>query len=247
MKLIESLRDGGLTFAQLLTAIAAVSIVISTLSATGVPVKFGVLMAAALDQSLLVALIVVAGGCVILGMGMPTLPAYVTVAAIALPAMRSLGLEPLTAHMFVFMIAVASTITPPVAIAAYAAAAISGGRPIATGVEASRIGVMIFVIPFAFAYNPLLLTVEQAGGQFELMAYVWLLLRLVLAMYLLGSGLSRCQLGPLAAWNVVVRLVLAVAVLAPHPWLPGVASVLGVGLIGLHHWRSRQGLRLGAG
>jgi TRAP transporter 4TM/12TM fusion protein len=165
-KLIKSLAEGGATFASLLMAIAAVGIVISTLAATGVPVKFGVLLSQALGQSELMALLIVAGGCVVLGMGMPTLPAYVTVAAIALPSMKQFGLEPLTAHMFVFFIAVASAITPPVAIAAYAAAAISGGKPIGTSIEASRIGLMIFIIPFAFVYNPLILTVPPAGAVF---------------------------------------------------------------------------------
>lgn len=113
IKLVHALRNGGVTFSQLLMAIAAVGIVISTLSATGVPIKFGVLMSTIMGDSLLLALLVVAGGCILLGMGMPTLPAYVAVAAIALPSMQSLGLEPLTAHMFVFLIAVASTITPP--------------------------------------------------------------------------------------------------------------------------------------
>jgi TRAP-type C4-dicarboxylate transport system permease large subunit len=96
--LVRSLANGGITFAGLLMAIAAVGIVISSLAATGVPVKFGVLLSQALGYSMLIALLVVAGGCIVLGMGMPTLPAYVTVAAIALPSMKAFGLEPLTAH-----------------------------------------------------------------------------------------------------------------------------------------------------
>jgi TRAP transporter 4TM/12TM fusion protein len=235
IRLVKALCNGGETFAQLVTAIAAVSIVIATLSATGVPVKFGVLMVTALGHSLLVALLVVAGGCVLLGMGMPTLPAYVTVAAIALPSMRSLGLEPLNAHMFVFMIAVASTITPPVAIAAYAAAAISGGRPIGTAIAASRIGIMIFVIPFAFAYNPLLLTVPEAGGVFTWGAYLWLLAKLALAMYLLGSALIRYDKRPLGAFDVLARLVSVVFLFVPDAnWdLAGLA--LGAVVMLIHH------------
>ncbi|MEZ5535644.1 MAG: TRAP transporter fused permease subunit [Thiolinea sp.] len=238
VKLITSLRNGGETFAQLLMAIAAVGIVISTLSATGVPVKFGVLMSSVMGHSLLLALIVVAGGCILLGMGMPTLPAYVTVAAIALPSMQSLGLEPLTAHMFVFMIAVASTITPPVAIAAYAAAAISGGSPIGTGITASRIGIMIFVIPFSFAYNPLLLTVSQGGVEFALLPWLWLLAKLLLGMYLLGSALSRCDTHRLLSWEIMLRLLASVLLFVPGVGFDLAGIVLGAGLL-IWHRRSR--------
>jgi len=206
LRILYAFRAGGITFAQLLTAIAAVSIVISTLSATGVPVKFGVLMVSALEESKFVALLVVAAGCILLGMGMPTLPAYVTVAAIALPSMEALGMAPLAAHMFVFMIAVASTITPPVAIAAYAAASISGGKPIATAVSASRIGIMIFVIPFAFAYEPLLLTVSQAGADFTWPRYLMLVLQLTLSIYVLASALIRFDRVKLSWSQVVMRI-----------------------------------------
>ena len=229
--LIKAISDGGKTFAQLLTAIAAISIVISVLSATGMPVKFGVLMSSLLDQSLFIALLVVAGGCILLGMGMPTLPAYVTVAAIALPSMEQLGLAPLNAHMFVFMIAVASTITPPVAIAAYAAAVIAKSGPIATATTASRIGVMIFIIPFAFAYNPLLLTVEQAGGVFTWPAYVYLLSKLVLAMYLVATALSRWELRALPLPTVGLRLIASVLLLAPHATLDYVGFALAAALL----------------
>ena len=203
------------------------------------PVKFGVLMVSALDHSLLVALLVVAGGCILLGMGMPTLPAYVTVAAIALPSMQALGLEPLTAHMFVFMIAVASTITPPVAIAAYAAASISGGRPIGTAVQASRIGIMIFIIPFAFVYNPLILTVPQAGAAFAWGPYLLLLVKLAVAIYVMASALIRFDKRALGWPEVVARLAASVLLFAPGGHTDMVGAALTAALLGLHHWKNR--------
>ncbi|RVT50863.1 TRAP transporter permease [Rubrivivax albus] len=233
--LVKSLANGGATFAGLLMAIAAVGIVISTLAATGVPVKFGVLLSQALDHSMLIALLVVAGGCIVLGMGMPTLPAYVTVAAIALPSMKAFGLEPLTAHMFVFFIAVASAITPPVAIAAYAAAAISGGRPIGTAVEASRIGIMIFVIPFAFAYNPLILTVPAAGAVFAWGPYLWLVAKLLLGITLLGSALVRFDRRALGWPATLGRTAAAVLLFAPGHYSDLAGGVLAALLLGTHH------------
>ncbi len=216
MKLVYALKEGGATFAGLTMAIAAVGIVISTLAATGVPVKFGILMNAALSTSLFVALVVVALGCILLGMGMPTLPAYVTVAAITVPSMQALGLAPLTAHMFVFMIAVSSTITPPVAIAAYAAAAISGGKPIATAVTASRIGILIFLIPFTFAYNPLILGVKEAGAVWAWGPYLLMLVELLLAMYLAATAFTRYDRHALGWSETVLRLVAAVLLLSVH-------------------------------
>jgi len=243
-KLLYALANGGETFARLLMAIAAVSIVVSTLSATGMPVKFGVLLANALGHSLLVALLLVAGGCILLGMGMPTLPAYVTVAAIALPSMQQLGLAPLTAHMFVFFIAVASAITPPVAIASYAAAAISGGKPIATAVESSRLGLMIFIIPFAFAYKPLLLTVGDAGATFELGAWLFVLFELLLGIYLIGSVLTRYDRYALGWAGIALRLVAAVLLFVPSTTLSWVGIALAAVVLFLHHRpaASRQAL-----
>jgi len=241
-QLLKSLANGGETFAGLLMAIAAVGIVISTLSATGVPVKFGVLLTQALGHSLLVALLIVAGGCIVLGMGMPTLPAYVTVAAIALPSMKAFGLEPLAAHMFVFFIAVASAITPPVAIAAYAAAAISRGNPIGTAVEASRIGVMIFIIPFAFAYNPLILTVSDAGAEFALGPYLLLIIKLVVAIYVLGSALIRYDRSPLSWPAVFFRAAASILLFAPGHGTDVIGGVLAAVLLSMHHlkWRARK-------
>ncbi|MEM7464379.1 MAG: TRAP transporter fused permease subunit, partial [Pseudomonadota bacterium] len=155
--LISALSDGGKTVGQLAIAIAIVGIVVSTLSATGVPTKFAVLLSVASSSSLLFALLIAAFGCIILGMGMPTLPAYIAIIAVMGPTLQSFGMELLTAHMFVFFFGVAAGITPPVAITAYAAASVSGGRPIATAVEATRIGAMIFLVPFAYALDDSLL------------------------------------------------------------------------------------------
>ncbi len=239
MKLVYALKEGGATFAGLTMAIAAVGIVISTLASTGVPVKFGILMNAALSTSLFVALVVVALGCILLGMGMPTLPAYVTVAAITVPSMQALGLAPLTAHMFVFMIAVSSTITPPVAIAAYAAAAISGGKPIATAVTASRIGILIFLIPFTFAYNPLILGVKEAGAVWAWGPYLLMLVELLLAMYLAATAFTRYDRHALGWSETVLRLVAAVLLLSVHT----PSELIGFALtLALWLWHRRQHL-----
>ncbi len=235
VRLIKSLCAGGQTFSLLLMAIAAVSLVISALSVTGVPIKFGILLNSLVSDSLLLSLILAAFCCVVLGMGMPTLPAYVAVATIAIPAMQHLGLEPLTAHMFVFIIAVASTITPPVAIAAFAAASISGGKPIGTSVQASKVGIMIFIIPFTFAFNPQLLTVSQAGVEFSLLPWMWLIAKLLVGMWLVASALTGFDRRALHLVEIPLRLIAAVLLLAPGSQLDMFGIVLTLTLWGLHN------------
>jgi len=233
-RLVKCLADGGSTFAGLLMAIAAVSIVISALSATGVPVKFGVLLNSVLTDSLMISLLVAAVGCVILGMGMPTLPAYVTVATIAIPAMQMLGLDTLTAHMFVFMIAVGSAITPPVAIAAYAAATISGGAPIRTSVDASRVGIMIFLIPFMFAYNPMMLSVDQENLQFAWIPWFWLIFKLLVSIPVLSSALIGYDKAKLNILEIALRITCVVLIFVPDGYWD-LIGLLGAVLILLAH------------
>jgi len=96
---------------------------------------------------------------IVLGMGMPTVPAYVNVALLLGPLLANLGVSFFTANMFVFYFAVASAITPPVAIAAFAAASITKTEPMRTSVSAVRVGIVIFTSPFIFAWYPELLLI----------------------------------------------------------------------------------------
>lgn len=241
-RLVGALSRGGITVAQLVAAIAVVGIVVSTLSATGIPTKFAVLLSGASETSLLAALLIAALGCIVLGMGMPTLPAYIAIVAIMGPTLQRFGLEPLAVHMFVFFFGVASVITPPVAIAAYAAAAISGGKPIATAIESSRIGAMIFIIPFAFAFNPILLVVDAAGANFAILPFVAALGRLLLALYLCTSGFGGFDRARLGLLDRAARLAAAVLLLAPDPLWNVIGLGPGVGAIARHFWLARTAI-----
>lgn len=198
LKLISALSSGGNTVARLISVTAIVGVVVAVLSATGMPSKISVLLTDTANTSLLIALIFSAFGCVVLGMGMPTLPAYIAIIAVMGTTLQRLGLDLLTAHLFVFTFGVASVITPPVAIASYAAAAISGGKPIRTAIQSSRVGAMIFLIPFAFVNMPAL-TLGAGGAAAPATANVMLaLLFLAAAMYMVSSsliGFDRVRLG----------------------------------------------------
>lgn len=234
IKVATSFAKGGVTFGRLLMAIGTVSIIIAVLGATGLPLEFAKVINASAGDHLLIALLFAAISALILGMGMPTLPAYLTIVIILGPALTGLGLSQLTAHLFVFYFGVASAITPPVAMAAFAAASISGGGAIGTAVQATRIGVVIFAIPFLFAYNPTILIVSEAGGEWSFGLLCWLLLRLGALIYLLASATSRYDTRPLALWEVIARIAVGLALIHPDLIVNGPAMIAAVGLIFVH-------------
>ena len=231
----ESFARGGVTFGRLLMAIGTVSIIIAVLGATGLPLEFAKVISSNAGQNLLLALIFAAVAALVLGMGMPTLPAYLTIIIILGPSLTSLGLTDLTAHFFVFYFGVASAITPPVAMAAFAAASISGGGAIGTAVQATRIGIVIFAIPFFFAFNPQMLIVAEAGGVFAVGGFVFLLLRLALLIYMLASAASRFDRGRMPVWEAVARAAAGLLLIHPSVMVSCVAVLASLGLIALHY------------
>ncbi|MEM6824936.1 MAG: TRAP transporter fused permease subunit [Pseudomonadota bacterium] len=236
-RLIAAISEGGKTIGQLAVAIAIVGIVVSTLSATGIPTKFAVLLSSASANSLLIALLITALGCIVLGMGMPTLPAYIAIISVMGPTLQGLGAELLTAHMFVFFFGVAAGITPPVAITAYAAASVSGGRPIGTAVEATRIGAMIFLVPFAFAFDDTILLGTGQGGFFSIVTAVFFL---AAALYFSASALIGHDQVRLPPVERLARFGLAIAMLSPNLlWELGGLAV-GVSLVAWRLLGSRQ-------
>lgn len=232
--LIYALAKGGNGFATLLIAVAMVGIVVGVLSATGLPIKFAQVISASSSGSLFFSLLMAMAAALILGMGMPTLPAYLTIILIMGPAMLRLGLDPLVAHMFVFYFGVASAITPPIAVAAFAAASISQASPLRTSIEASRIGLVIFMLPFAFAYYPELLLVAEAGGSDAWQDLVSILLRLALAILLITSGLAGYDRHKLSLVEVFLRIGLALALLVIFPAVHWVAFAAGIGVLAFH-------------
>ena len=124
---------------------------------TGLGLKFTSIITTVSNGNLLIALILSAVVAIILGMGLPTVPAYIVMSSLVAPALIKMGVAPMAAHMFVLYFAVLSCITPPVAIASYAAAAIADANAIKVGFESVRLAVVAYIIPFVFVYNPVLL------------------------------------------------------------------------------------------
>jgi len=204
----------------------------------------------------MLALVTTMALAVLLGMGMPAVPAYINVALLMGPVLAGLGLSIFTAHMFIFYFAVASAITPPVAIAAFTAATITKAEPMATAFSAVRSGIVMFIIPFVFAFYPELLLIPAAvldpnslpsaaqylpgyDGERHYAALLWLLLRLALALYLLASALAGFDRRTLTALEVVLRIGLMLLILFKPSIVHIPAFAAAVVLLVSHYIRNK--------
>jgi len=189
---------------------------------------------------------------VILGMGMPAVPAYINVALLMGPMLVGLGLATFTAHMFVFYFAVASAITPPVALAAFAASSITNADPMKTGLSAVKSGIVMFTIPFVFAIYPELLLIDQAltdprtggflpgyDGTFDIALLGLLMGRLALALYLVSSAMAAYDRKALGIGQIAIRVILAVLVMFKPLEIYGPAVLASIGIIIMHALGSR--------
>ncbi len=227
MRVWRSFIKGAESGATLLIAIAAIGILVGSLDSTGLGLKLANVISELRGDSLFSALFVAMIGALVLGMGMPTLPAYLIIILVMGPAIQMLGISMLTAHMFVFYYGVASSLTPPVAIAAYAAAPIAGANPLYTALMSFRLGMAKFIIPFVFAYYPVILIIEQ----FSVLPFIWIIVRTCFSIWLFSSALAGFDTRKLTVPEIVLRLVVALAVLVISPTMHIPAIVVGIALI----------------
>lgn len=227
LRVWRSLLGGAKSGASLMIAIAAIGILVGALDSTGLGLKLAQVISSLRGDSLFSALLVAMAGALVLGMGMPTLPAYLIIILVMGPAIQELGVSMLTAHMFVFYYGVASSLTPPVAIAAYAAAPIAQANPLTTAFMAFRLGMAKFIIPFVFAFYPTILIVEE----FSLGPFLWIVARTCFCIWLFSTALSGFDRRRLTLPEIILRFAAAFAVLAISPVIHLPAIALGLALI----------------
>lgn len=160
-KFMDGLESGAINAVIVALACAAAGIVIGVIAQTGLGLTFTGIVRAAAQNMLLPALLLTMVAGIILGMGMPTTPAYIVQVALLVPALVRLGVPVEAAHMFVFYFAILSAITPPVAIAVYAAAGLSRGGIWDTSWDAVKLGLTGYIIPFMFVFGPALLMIGE--------------------------------------------------------------------------------------
>ncbi|MGF7184938.1 TRAP transporter 4TM/12TM fusion protein [Desulfitispora alkaliphila] len=153
-KIIEAFDKGVRGSIQLMAVCAAAGIIMGVIALTGIGLKFASLLLSIAGASEFLALVFAMLIAIILGMGMPTTAAYAVAASVVAPGLIRMGIDPLMAHFFVFYFACVSSITPPVALASYAAASIGGSDPMKTGFTSFRLGIAAYIVPFMFYYAP---------------------------------------------------------------------------------------------
>ena len=216
VKLYDVLAEATIRVIGVTAACAAAGLVIGGLAMTGLAAKFSSLIVFASGDSLFIALFVAAVVTILLGMGMPTPSVYILATVLVGPVLLKLGLSVLAANMFLLYFSVLSASTPPVAVAAFAAAAIARANPISIAVVATRLSVAAMIVPFSFAYSPELLLVGTPIG------VVFGVLTAVIGVFLVAlategyfnaplSALSRLMIGAGGLCFVAPSVSLAVA------------------------------------
>lgn len=162
-KFVGFINDLGKQMAEIAVPIAAIGIIIAMAIQSNIALKFAAGVIAASGGALALSLLLVIFGCIVMGMGLPTVAAYIIGAILYVPALIDLGVMPLAAHFFVMYYCVLSMVTPPVALASYAAAGLAGAGPMTTSLVAFRMSFVCFLVPFAFVADPALLAQGTIG------------------------------------------------------------------------------------
>ena len=232
---VDSGRDG----LSVLLSCAAIGIVIAAITSTGLGIKLNQEITALGDQNLLAALVLAALCSIVLGMGLPTAASYLMVIFVAGPAIMELGVSKLSTHLFVFYYAVLSAITPPVALAIFAAAAIAKENPIRLALNALRLASVGFVLPIAWVYHPEIVIGADGTGLLDALTYVPLLLVAIV-------GLSAAHVGhlfrPLTMAERLGLAACAVAVLYPGI-LINLAATAIILLVATNAFRGAQNVK----
>lgn len=201
--ILKAFELAGIMSIQIIAVCACAGIIVAVISLTGVGARFSNVLLDMAGVSQLLALFFAMCIAILLGMGMPTTAAYAVAAAVVAPGLVQLGIPVLTAHFFVFYFAVVSAITPPVALASYAAAGISGANPMETSVASFRIGIAAFIVPFMFFYNSALL---MDGTVVEIIRAT---ITATLGVFLLSAGVQGWFMGGRSVWYIRLGLILA--------------------------------------
>ena len=235
-KWLEALIEAGRGAATLMVVVAAIGFVIGVVNMTGVGIMFAEKVLSFSGSSLSLSLIMVMLASLVLGMGVPTGAAYLIIAIVLGPALEGLGAPTIAAHLFVLYFGVLSSVTPPVALSAFAAAPIAGSGPMETGWAAVRLSSAGFIIPFLFVYHPdILLVVEGA----TIFGAVWACVAFAISTWALVTAVSGWEGVNLPMWQRILRAVAGIFVLSVDPFYALPAAGLIV-LLSFMRWTTSR-------
>jgi TRAP-type uncharacterized transport system fused permease subunit len=226
--------NGGRSAATIMVAVAAIGIVLGVVNETSLGFRFASGISSMVEGSIFLGLLTAMAASLMLGMGLPTLPAYLLVALLIGPGIVKLGADWVLVHLFVLYYAVLSAITPPVAIAAFGAGTIAGSNPMITAVQAVRLSMVGFIIPFVFVYYPeISLHIGfDAASLASWLGLASILFRLTFAIWMLSTAVSGAGRRELFSWPVrLMRAAIGISALLIWPEVHWGAVALGLGLL----------------
>ena len=240
----DSLADGAKTALPVGVACAIVGIIIGTMTLTGAANTFGQFIVSVGDKSLFLSLVLTMITCIVLGMGIPTIPNYIITSSIAGPALLELGVPLIVSHMFVFYFGILADLTPPVALACFAAAPIARESGLRISMEAIKTASAGFVIPFMAVYTPALM-LQDGGPLAESIGYIpavlYILAKTVLAIGLSGMAVIGYGAGCKLGWpERGLALAAALSLVAPLPLTDEIGFALTLAFAGVLWMRSRK-------
>ena len=196
----------------------SVGIIIAAIFLSGLGNKLSSFIVAASGENLFLAIILVIIACIILGMGLPPTASYIMVAVMAAPSLARMGVPLLTAHLAVFWFSQLSNVTPPVCLAAFSAASISGSDPMKTGFSALRTASLLLLLPVIFIYNPQLMLI---GSTMEIIQAV---ITALIGTVFYATAMIGYWLRPAKLWERILLFVVAFALI----WPGYVSDILGI-------------------
>ncbi len=223
-KLLQTLMDGVRQAANIAIPTAACGIMIGIVVNSGVAVKIAKLIGTSGEGSLFIALLIAALGCLLLGMALPTVAAYLIAVTLFASAIQGLGISALVTNMFIFYFGVVAQITPPVCLASFTAAGIAGASAWKTGWKAFSFAITAFIVPFAFVYRPAILL---EGTMVEIIIAYCIV---IAATYLLACGIAGYLFRPLKMWERIACYVVAFIFILPSS-MSDIIGIAGCALI----------------
>ncbi|RVC02646.1 TRAP transporter permease [Mesorhizobium sp. M7A.F.Ca.AU.002.06.1.1] len=240
---VDSLAEGAKNALPVGIACAIVGIVIGTLTLTGIASTFIGWIISIGEDNLFLSLVLTMVTCLVLGMGIPTIPNYIITSSLAGPALLELGVPLLVSHMFVFYFGIMADLTPPVALAAFAAAPMARESGLKIGIQATKLAIAGFVVPFMAVYTPALM-LQDAGpiaAQFGYPVEVgYIVAKACMGIVLWGAAAVGFLVTRMAWWERIVAFAAGVLLVAAVPLTDEAGWVLALAWIGWHCFRARQ-------
>ena len=232
---VTALAEGARHALPVAIACALVGVIIGVINLTGVAAELGGRIIAVGEKSLFLALFLTMVTCLVLGMGIPTIPNYIITSSLAAPVLLQLGVPLIVSPMFVFYFGIMADLTPPVALAAFAAAPIARESGLKIGLQAVRIAIAGFIVPYMAVYSPALML---QGGDW--LATAWVLFKALVAIGMWGAGAIGFLLGPLNWLERCVAIGSASFLVVAVPLTDEIGLAAVTLFLVWHVWRKRQ-------